>query len=103
MYTQNNSLLEHVVQISDAGRKNVLLFICNSELFATTTTTTTTGSLQKGQDAKSVFTCKSTDGKSSNNSIVGFSCFVFICRQTENLKLNSGGTLATHMDTKRGN
>lgn len=40
---------EQVVQIQDAGWKNVLLSICNSEHFATTR-----ASLKMGQDAKSV-------------------------------------------------
>lgn len=51
---------------------------------------------------KVLFTCKNTEGKSSNNVVVGFCC-LFICRQAENLKLNSDGTPATHTDTKRGN
>lgn len=46
-YTRNTLLQEQVVQISDAGWKNVLLFTCNSEHFATTRTTT--ASLKMGQ------------------------------------------------------
>lgn len=51
---------------------------------------------------KVLFTCKNTEGKSSNNVVVGFCC-LFVCRQAENLKLNSDCTPATHTDTKSGN
>lgn len=89
-----NMLYKHV------GRKNVLLFICNRELFCNNNNRI----ISNGTRCKKCFiTYKNTDGKSSNNIVVGFSCFVFFCRQTENLKLSFCGTPATHTDTKRGN
>lgn len=102
--TLNTAPLERAVQSSHAGRQNALPFICDAELFIFYffAKATTKASFLCKWDKMPKYTCKNTEGKSSNNVVVGF-CSLFICWQAEDLKLNSDGTAVTHADPKRGN